>query len=217
MKRWRSLCPILTPSLLLIVACAPPRAEPGNAVLSCLYFGGHVTDDLETQTLDLRDDVDELRPRQEIREERPSKEAAQVLRGLAFEGRRLAEPDDPDVGVLALEVLQPQFDLGLLPGIVRRRYAVHGPTLVHRPVLRRWRVGAYRRCVQEHGNPGFLDSTCDTRAPLDVVHPQFIQVTGGLFESGEQHDGVRVTEVRHEIVLGDVRRSPLDLPHLEAR
>jgi hypothetical protein len=43
------------------------------------------------------------------------------------------------------------------------------------------------------------------------------KVTGGLFEPGEQHDCIRATEVRHEIVLGDVRRSPLDLPHLESR
>jgi hypothetical protein len=43
MKRWRSLCPIPTLSLLLFVACATPRAEPGKAVLSCLYFGGYVT------------------------------------------------------------------------------------------------------------------------------------------------------------------------------
>jgi hypothetical protein len=43
MKRWRSLCPILNPSLLLILACVPPRAECGNAARLRLYFVGYVT------------------------------------------------------------------------------------------------------------------------------------------------------------------------------
>jgi hypothetical protein len=174
-------------------------------------------DDLETQTFDLRDEVDELRPCQETREERLSKEAAQALRRLAFEGRCRAESDNPDVGVLALEVVQPPFDLRLLPEVVQGRYAVHRPTLAHRPVFRRRRVRAYRRCVQEHGYPSLLDGACRPHAPLDVVHLKLVQATGGLFEPGEQHDGIRATEVWHEIVLGDVRRSPLDLPHLESR
>src|SRR3712207_3967269 len=43
MKRWRGLCPILNPLLLLIVACVPWRAERGNAVRLRLYFVGYVT------------------------------------------------------------------------------------------------------------------------------------------------------------------------------
>jgi hypothetical protein len=43
MKRWESSCPIATPSLLLIVACAPQRAERGNIARSCLHLVGYVT------------------------------------------------------------------------------------------------------------------------------------------------------------------------------
>src|SRR5829696_3078484 len=43
MKRWRSLCPHPKHSLLLIVACAPQRAERGNVARSCLHFVGYVT------------------------------------------------------------------------------------------------------------------------------------------------------------------------------
>jgi hypothetical protein len=109
------------------------------------------------------------------REERPSKEAAQDLRGFAFEGRSRAGSDDSDVGVLAFEVVQPPFDLRLLPGVVQGRYAVHPPTLVHAAVLRRRRVRAYRRCVKEHGNPSLLDGACRPHAPLDVVHPKLFR------------------------------------------
>src|SRR5918995_2106923 len=42
MKRWRGLCPIPNPSLLLIVACVPWRAERGNAARLRLYFVGYV-------------------------------------------------------------------------------------------------------------------------------------------------------------------------------
>jgi transposase len=43
MKRWRGLYPILNPSLLLIVACFPWRAERRNATQKRLFFAGYVT------------------------------------------------------------------------------------------------------------------------------------------------------------------------------
>jgi len=43
MKRWESSCHLAKPSLLLIVACAPPRDECGNAALSRLYVVVYVT------------------------------------------------------------------------------------------------------------------------------------------------------------------------------
>ena len=154
---------------------------------------------LKAQALDSRQRREEAAAKEEVGQERPDEEAADLGRGLVLEDQGGTKPHDARLGVGGFEAVQLALHRDLVARVERGRGALGGPALIDLAVLGAARVGADRGGVDQLRHAGRGRGLEDAPAALDVDPLQGHRVPRGLDRPSQVDDRVGALEDRAEV------------------
>ena len=151
---------------------------------------------LEAQAVDPGQRRQEAAAQQEVGQEGPDEEAADLGRGLVLEDQRGTEPHDPRLGIVGFEAVELALHRDLVARVEGGRGALGRPALVDLAVLGAARVGADRGGVDQLRHAGRGGGLEDAPAALDVDPLQRHRVPRGLDRPGQVDDRIGAREDR---------------------